>query len=149
MSLVSVTRLKVRSVRFLPSFVLYALRIRSQVAEAPGFQGGSLLADRNWTFWTMTAWDDQDSMRRFMTTSPHLTTMPRLLDWCNEASVVHWDQPEDALPSWPEADRRMREHGRPFQGALPKPSSYDLELSRSARHSRPEDRPPTSEIKRA
>jgi hypothetical protein len=54
MSFIGVTRLKVRSVRFLPSFVVHALRTRRQVREAPGFQGGSLLADRSWTFWTMT-----------------------------------------------------------------------------------------------
>ena len=113
MSFIGVTRLKVRSIRFLPSFALHAFRARRQVRKAPGFQGGSLLADRNWTFWTMTAWDSQESMRRFMTTAPHRAAMPHLLDWCDEASVVHWDQPGASLPSWLEADKRMRESGRP------------------------------------
>ena len=34
--------------------------------------------------------------------------MPFLLDWCDEASVAHWSQPEAALPTWVEADQRMR-----------------------------------------
>jgi heme-degrading monooxygenase HmoA len=113
MPFISITRLRIRSIRFLPAFALDFLRTRNQVKRAPGFQSGSLLADRRWTFWTMTAWNSQQSMRNYMTTGPHRTAMPHLLDWCDEASVVHWDQPEDALPSWNDADKRMRETGRP------------------------------------
>lgn len=122
MPFISVTRLRVRSVRFLPAFALHTLRSRAQVRRAPGFQGGSLLADREWTFWTVTAWDGQDSMRRFMATGAHRAAMPRLLDWCDEASVAHWTQPDGAaLPSWAEADRRMREGGRPSKVRRPSP----------------------------
>ncbi len=111
MPFISVTRLRVRSFRFLPSFALDFVRTRRQVRNATGFQDGSLLADRAWTFWTMTAWDSQASMRRYMTAGSHRTAMPHLLDWCDEASVVHWEQPGDTLPSWAEADQRMRESG--------------------------------------
>lgn len=55
MPFVSIMRLRVRSVRFLPGFALHTLRSIRQVRHAPGFRGGSLLADRAWTFWTMTA----------------------------------------------------------------------------------------------
>ena len=127
MSFIGVTRLRVRSVRFLPSFALHAFRARRQVRKAPGFQGGSLLADRNWTFWTMTAWDSQESMRRFMTTAPHRAAMPHLLDWCDEASVVHWDQPGASLPSWLEADKRMRESGRASRVRNPSPRHASLD----------------------
>jgi hypothetical protein len=112
MPFVSITRLRVRSLRFLPSFALHTWRSLRQVKGAPGFRGGSLLADRRWTFWTMTAWDSQDNMRRYMTGGDHRVAMPYLLDWCDEASVVHWDQPHDALPSWDDADRQMRQNGR-------------------------------------
>lgn len=112
MPFVSITRLRIRSVRFLPGFLIYTLRSLSQVKRASGFKGGSLLADRSWTFWTMTIWDSQESMRGYMTTGPHRAAMPRLLDWCDEASVVHWSQMEADVPSWTEADRRMRESGR-------------------------------------
>ena len=66
MPFVSVTRLKVRSVRFLPSFVIHTLRSVRQVKEAQGFRDGALLIDRHWTFWTMTSWDNQDNVRSFM-----------------------------------------------------------------------------------
>src|SRR6202451_859261 len=126
MPLISITRLRVRSIRFLPSFVLYAYRSLRQAKASSGFQGGGLLADRSWTFWTMTAWDNQESMRRFMTTGSHSAAMPHLLDWCDEASVVHWDQPEASLPSWVEADKRMREGGRPSKVRNPSPQHATL-----------------------
>ena len=112
MIFVSLTRLRVRSFRFVPLFVLHTLRSLRQVRKAAGFQHGALLADRGWTFWTMTAWDTPESMRQFMTTGSHSRAMPHLLDWCDEASVAHWSQLETALPSWTEADKRMREAGR-------------------------------------
>jgi hypothetical protein len=77
-----------------------------------------LLPDKDWTFWTMTAWDSEESMRKFMTSGAHKAAMPRLIGWCDEASVAHWCEPnvshsaETVLPSWREADKRMRETGR-------------------------------------
>jgi heme-degrading monooxygenase HmoA len=119
MSFVSITRLRIRSVRFLPFFAMHTFRSIKQVQRSPGFKGGSLLTDRRWTFWTMTVWDSQESMRRFMTNGSHRGAMPHLLDWCDEASVVHWDQPEDALPTWDEAYRRLCEGGRASKVKFP------------------------------
>ena len=126
MSLIAVTRLRVRSARFLPSFAVHVFRARRQVREASGFQGGSLLADRSWTFWTMTVWDTLENMRRYMTTDPHRTTMRYLSDWCDEASVVHWDQPAASRPSWLEAHKRMRESGHASQVRNPSPRHATL-----------------------
>ena len=126
MAFIGVTRLRVRSVRFLPAFAMHFLRTRSQVRQAPGFRTGSVLPDRCWTFWTMTAWDSQEHMRRYVATVPHRTTMPYLRDWCDEASVVHWEQPEDALPSWLEAHKRMHENGRASGVRNPSPRHATL-----------------------
>jgi len=41
-----------------------------------------------------------------------MRAMPHLMEWCDKASVAHWEQEESALPAWEEADRRMRETGR-------------------------------------
>jgi hypothetical protein len=126
MTFVSLTRLRVRSIRFLPLFAIHTLRSLRQVKKAPGFQTGALLVDRSWTFWTMTAWDDQDSMRRYMTAGAHKRAMPHLLHWCDEASVAHWEQEESALPSWQEADRRMRESGRVSKVNNPSPEQASM-----------------------
>jgi hypothetical protein len=103
----------------------------------------------------MTAWDSEASMRQFMLSGAHKAAMPKLIHWCDEASVTHWTQPESqtpdprpqtpsqtpdprpqtpsqtlpspvALPSWQEADRRMRETGRPSKVAHPSPNHATL-----------------------
>jgi Domain of unknown function (DUF3291) len=126
MIFISLTRLKIRSIRFVPLFVVHAVRSVGQARKAPGFQSGALLADRSWTFWTMTAWDSQESMRAYMTRGSHKRAMPHLLDWCDEASVAHWTQLENALPSWTEANRKMREVGRVSKVLLPSPQHASL-----------------------
>lgn len=141
MTFVSLTRLRIRSFRFVPLFALHTLRAVRQIKSAPGFQTGAILADRRWTFWTMTAWDSEESMRSFMVSGSHKAAMPHLVEWCDEASVAHWTQPEtqvpsqqvtsqqipsqqvpsQQVPSWTEADRRMREGGRPSKVRNPSP----------------------------
>ncbi|HEX4320357.1 MAG TPA: DUF3291 domain-containing protein [Acidobacteriaceae bacterium] len=126
MVFVSLTRLRVRSVLFVPRFFLYAIRSERQVRKAPGFVNGALLPDRSWTFWTMTAWDSEQSMRAFMTSGAHKQAMPHLLHWCDEASVAHWIQPGAALPTWTEAETRMRETGRASKVNHPSPNHAAL-----------------------
>jgi heme-degrading monooxygenase HmoA len=126
MPFISITRLRIRSVRFLPGFALHALQVLRQVKRADGFQDGALLPDRSFTFWTMTAWVSQESMRRYMTAGAHKKAMAKLMDWCDEASVVHWERNEDALPSWTEADRRMRAEGRASKVRNPSPQHATL-----------------------
>ncbi len=64
-------------------------------------------------------WDEQASMRHYMSDGSHRQAMPYLLKWCDEASIVHWTHETDALPSWDEADRRMRGEGRPSKVLRP------------------------------
>lgn len=96
----------------MPLFVFDTLQTLWQVRRSSGFKSGALLPDRSWTFWTMTAWDSQASMRAYMTSGSHKRAMPKLMQWCDEASVAHWEQEDTTLPSWSEADRRMRTTGR-------------------------------------
>ncbi|MFD1033216.1 DUF3291 domain-containing protein [Sphingomonas hankookensis] len=112
MPFVSITRLRIRAVRFLPAFLIDTLSSARQVKRADGYLGGRMLADRRRTYWTMTLWDDAATMRAYMTTGPHRRAMPKLLRWCDQASIAHWTQDDTTLPTWEEADRRMRDEGR-------------------------------------
>jgi heme-degrading monooxygenase HmoA len=126
MAFVSITRLRIRSVRFLPFFAIHALRSLSQAKASRGFLCGSLLPDRKFTFWTMTVWESQQDMRNYILSGPHKKAMPKLLHWCDEASIAHWEQQESTAPTWAEADRRMRTEGRISKVNHPSPSHAGL-----------------------
>ena len=126
MPFVSATRLRIRSIQFVPVFAAHVLRAYRQIKTAPGFRGGSVLADRGLTFWTLTSWDDSNDMRSYMARGAHREAMPHLASWCDEASVAHWEQADDALPSWLDVDRRMRETGRASHVRRPSPTHADL-----------------------
>jgi hypothetical protein len=113
MAFVSVTRLQLRSLRFLPAFAWHTWRSLSQLRRANGFVVGQLSADvYGRTFWTITLWHEQSAMRAYRNTGAHMRAMPKLLHWCEAASVAHWVQPETVVPTADEALRRMREEGR-------------------------------------
>ena len=112
MPIISITRLRVRSWRFLPAFLLDAVRSSRQAARAEGNLAVRVLRDARNAWWTSTCWDSEASMRNFMIAKPHGPAMRKLLEWCDEAALVHWSQPEAALPSWDEAHQRMQSEGR-------------------------------------
>jgi hypothetical protein len=112
MPLVSITRLRVRRWRYLPGFLLYAFASVLQARRALGSLAVSVLNDANFAFWTRTVWTDEAAMRAFMLSGAHRRVMPRLLNWCDEASVVHWIQDTAEAPPWPEAHRRLQAEGR-------------------------------------
>lgn len=113
MPLVSVTRARIRRLWHMPSFAVAAFSSLQQARRAPGFIGGSVCPDRRLTFWTMTVWRDEAAMRAYMLSGPHRAAMPKFAGWCDEASVVHWEQAEAAAPTWTDAADRMRRDGRP------------------------------------
>jgi len=112
MPIISVTRLHLRSLRYLPSFAWRTFVINRQVRRIHGFVGGRLGNELPRGFWTITAWDSLEAMRRFRDSGVHRAAMPRLLRWCDEASFVHWEQRDTSLPSPEEAHRRLQAEGR-------------------------------------
>jgi hypothetical protein len=111
-TLVSVTRFRLRSIRFLPIFGLHANRTIAQIRKADGFVAGAVQRDADLAFWTLTVWRDENAMRAYAASGAHREAMPRLANWADDASVGHWKQPGSDLPAWPEAVRRLREEGR-------------------------------------
>jgi hypothetical protein len=109
---ISITRLRVRSWRYLPAFLIQSLRIARQATSADGNLAVALLRDRRHAFWTGTAWSSDETMKAFMHAPPHGPAMKKLLNWCDEASLVRWTQPGHELPSWIEAHRRLQQAGR-------------------------------------
>lgn len=119
MVVVSVTRLRVRHWRYLPGFFVQAIRSALQAKSASGNLAVSIVNDTRNTFWTCTAWENEAAIGSFMLSGVHRRVMPRLLKWCDEASVVRWAQDSAQLPLWSEVHRRMQEEGRPSKVAHP------------------------------
>jgi quinol monooxygenase YgiN len=121
MSLVSVTRFRLRAIRFLPFFILHANRTIAQIRKAEGFLAGAVQRDDGLAFWTLTVWRDEHAMRAYGASGAHRAAVPHLAEWADEASVAHWRQPGTDLPAWPEAVRRLREEGRQLTLRHPAP----------------------------
>jgi hypothetical protein len=109
---VSVTRLRIRSWRFMPGFMFYAQRSRKQIQSSSGFIRGTIARDPAGGFWTITGWTDEKSMKSFRNSAAHLKAMPKLSRWCDEGSYVHWEQDEPSLPTAKVCYERLRDSGK-------------------------------------
>jgi hypothetical protein len=94
-------------------------RVQRQTMRAPGFVGGRLLIDNLHTYWTLTVWKDEKSMKAFRGSSSHARVMPKLAGWCDEAAYAHWVVADQLIPDWPEASERLVSEGRLSRVAHP------------------------------
>jgi hypothetical protein len=122
MPLVSITRLRVRSWLYLPMFAVQDLRSARQASKAEGNIATRLLRDRHRTFWTSTIWTTEAAMKAFMLSGTHGQVMRKLLNWCDEAAVAHWNQESAELPLWTEVFERLQRDGRPSKVNHPSPA---------------------------
>jgi hypothetical protein len=113
MNLISVTRLRVRSRRFLLPFFWYTLRSFRQARESPGNLGVKLRKNQGLAFWTLTLWNNEEAMRAFRDGSPHREAMRKLAYWCDEASFAHWNQDSgETFYPWNLAAQRLQANGK-------------------------------------
>jgi len=129
MPFISLTRLRVRSWRYLPQFVWHSLKAASQAKRSEGFLGGRLLIEARSTFWTVTAWKDEATMRAYRNAGAHGAVMPSLMDWSDEASVAHWTQDTSEIPGWQDLHRRMVDEGRLSKVRHPSPAQESKQIA--------------------
>jgi len=128
MAIVSITRLRVRSPRYLIPFLFYALRSTRQAKHAQGNIAISLLRDADRTFWTRTVWTSESAMKDYMLAGAHRQAMRKLLEWCDEASLVHWEEQDDRAPDWLEAYQKLQTHGRLSKVNHPSPAQESFRI---------------------
>jgi hypothetical protein len=107
MPVIVVTRLRLRDPALLDEFFAAAVTVLEQAKAAEGNLGADALADANNVWWTLTAWQGRDQMQAFVGGEPHLGTMARLDDWCDEATFADWEQVSPDLPDWQASYRRL------------------------------------------
>ena len=118
---VSITRLRVRSIFYMPAFLLHAMRTSTQAQKADGILGVETRFEKNNVVWTKTVWADEDAMKKYRGSGAHQIAMRILSELCNEASVARWQQLETDLPTWEEAHRRMLIEGKLSKVKHPSP----------------------------
>ena len=111
MVFVSVTRLRIRKWRYLPAFFYYTLLSARQARRAAGNQGMSIHRDARQVYWTITVWRDEPAMRDFRNHRAHQRAMPKLREWCDEATYAHWQQESSDPPDLATAYERLVREG--------------------------------------
>jgi antibiotic biosynthesis monooxygenase len=137
MAFTSITRLRIRSWRFMPQFFWYALRSSRQAQRSVGFLGGALINDKHRTFWTITVWESEAAMKAYRGADAHRVVMTKLASWCDEASVAHITDAMSRVPDAAEAHRIMQEHGRPSRVNHPSPRHAVLSMEAPSRPALP------------
>ena len=112
MPVIVITRLRLRDPAFFDEFFASAVAVVEQAQGTEGNLAVDVLAEANNTYWTRTAWQERSSMDGFVGSEPHLTTMGRIDDWCDEAAFVDWEQPAAGTLDWQEGYRRLVADGQ-------------------------------------
>lgn len=117
--LVAVTRLRLRSWRFLIPFMIHASRSQKQATATPGCFGVVTRKTRGLAFWTLTTWEGEKSLREYLGASPHREAIPKLFPWCDEAATTHWHTDSKDMPGWEEATAQLVKSGRLLRVKFP------------------------------
>ncbi len=112
MPFVSVTRLRVKSIFYLIPFMRANEASVKEINKSKGFLKGKELIDKKLTFWTITIWENEESMKEFRISTSHRIAMQHLPKWCDEASYHHWVQEETEFPTWDNISEKLFSEGR-------------------------------------
>jgi quinol monooxygenase YgiN len=112
MPIIVVTRLRLKDPALFDEFFASAVAVVEQAQASEGNLGADVLAEVHNTYWTRTAWKDRALMDAFVGTEPHLRTMNRIGDWCDEGTFVDWEQASTDLPDWQDSYRRLVASGQ-------------------------------------
>jgi len=108
---VQVSRLELKRLRDVSGFLIGALRIRRSVLRADGAVGMSLIAHPlKRTFWTLSAWRDEDAIGSFLAGDDHRAVMTRYRARLSGSEFHSWPETATASlpPDWGAAQNRLR-----------------------------------------
>jgi quinol monooxygenase YgiN len=85
------TELPLARFRDLGRFLLYTRRIEAQLRKTPGVIGYSLMARVfSKRFWTLSVWQDDASLAKFVVQIPHAQVMSALAGKMKQTRFVRW-----------------------------------------------------------
>jgi hypothetical protein len=106
---VMASRLPLRAYARIPSFIRATSRIRRQLATAEGLVGYSLDAKlMTKTFWTLSAWRDQQALDSFARAEPHRSLVTAIRPHMNPTTFVTWTTTGSDIPvKWDTARQQV------------------------------------------
>lgn len=106
-----VSYLPLNKFRALPKFIRYTRQIQRQLAGSKGLIGYSMDANiAGQEFWTLSVWEDAETLRRFVHRTPHDEVMRALLPDMGQTEFVRWKASGSSIPpDWGAAKKRVRE----------------------------------------
>jgi heme-degrading monooxygenase HmoA len=112
MPVIVVTRLRLKDPAFFDEFFASAVAVVEQAQGSDGNLAAEVLAEANNTYWTRTAWRGRAEMDSFVGSQPHLGTMDRIDEWCDEATFVDWEQATADAVDWQDGYQRLVADGQ-------------------------------------
>jgi hypothetical protein len=102
------SRLPLRGYRHIFSFLRATRAVRRQLATTGGIVGYTLDAKPfSKTFWTLSAWESEEMLRRFSEVDPHRSAIDEIRPRMRATTFVRWTVPGSELPpTWADARRR-------------------------------------------
>ena len=103
------SRLPLRSITRVPWFAGLTVSVLRQLERTDGLVGYSLRAQPlAKTFWTLSAWSDQEALGAFVHELPHRAVMAKLRPHMGATRCASWTVPGSELPvAWDDATPRL------------------------------------------
>ena len=106
---VAITKLPLQSHLRIPSILLATVRVMRQLKRSKGHVGYALKADLlHKTFWTMSAWQDRDTLTAFVRSDVHRKAMTTLQPHMDDPHIKTYDaRGSEIPPTWPDLAREL------------------------------------------
>ena len=105
------SRLRLTSARHLVRFLRGSAKVNRQLRSTPGLVDSKLRAQLgSLTFWTLSTWKDEASLRAFARSDPHATIIDdlRRRGAMRSGDFAFWTiSPGEPLPAWAEVESRI------------------------------------------
>ena len=103
------TFLPLKSWRYLIPFTILSRKVLKQIKNNEGIANYAVKANLSKKkFWTLSIWNDHESLKRFVPEEPHATAIKKFTEWAGEGSAfVEWTSPSKEI-NWSEAMFKLK-----------------------------------------
>jgi hypothetical protein len=103
------TFLPLKSWKYIIPFMMLSSKVLKQIRNSKGIVNHAVKTNfAKKFFWTLSIWNDKESIRLFVPTEPHATAIKRFTQWAGDGSAfVEWTSKSKEI-NWPEALTKLQ-----------------------------------------